>query len=222
MNERMQRFKQADWNDITLRLVKYAVFKVRRLEWNTGKFLPKGILPEDLALEAVRKTAEGLSEPPQTEKLSKGVRRWDPAKQPDLLEYLKGVVDSDVNALVESSEHRLTNYSPDVGPEEATQITLHAIDTGGGAVASAESLMLAREAKTGKEQRVQQMMQELTEMCMDDEEAMLVLMAYQEAAANHEKVKPQLVSRYAGLDEKTARNAMRRLARKVAERGRSA
>lgn len=197
----LRQLKESDWERLTPRLVKYAIFKVRRLEWRTGAFLPKGLLPEDLALEAIRKTFEG-------------VRLWDTLKKPALLEHLKSVVDSDVHALVSSAEHRLTNYSTEI---------METLDAGGGlsAVAyavTAEDALIARETTGAREQQLNRLLQDLYLACVDDEEELLVLMAYQEASKKHDRVKAALVAKYAGLDEKVARNAMRRLARKVDRR----
>ncbi len=91
---RLDLLKNQDWETIILNLTAYAVYKVQRLSWQTGKdSLPGGRQAEDLAFDAI-------------EKVYKGERSWDPTKQPVLLTYLKSVVDSLVSHLVESTEHK--------------------------------------------------------------------------------------------------------------------
>lgn len=208
-------FEEADWPQMTLKLVKYALFKARRLEWSTGDFLPKGMHAEDLALEAIRKTCEGLV----SKKTGRGIRIWNPEKNPDLLDHLKSVVDSDIHALVESMEHKLTNYSSRCSPEEASQLTEKMIESGGILMqtrsVSAEESLAQRETSTQREKSLTELMTRLYEVCGDNEEELLVLEAYQEAAKSSGKIKPALIARYTGLDEKTTRNAMRRLARHI-------
>lgn len=110
-----EKLERADWERITLTLVRYALFKVRRLKWHTGdrESLPEGKTAEDLACEAI-------------EKVVSGDRRWDPTTCPDLLRYLKGVVDSLVSHLVVSEEHRRVRRMPqtDEGQEVEELLTM--------------------------------------------------------------------------------------------------
>lgn len=93
--------QQADWPRIALELTDYASTKVQRLQWRTGSGggLPQGKTPEDLAYDAIGKVLSGD-------------RRWDPDQNPDLLGYLKAVVDSLVSHLVESEEHMRVRRLP--------------------------------------------------------------------------------------------------------------
>ena len=93
--EILKKLKESDWSDILPRLVLYAEFKVRRLYWRTKEknTLPDGSTAEDLAQQAI-------------ELVFSGDRRWAPDKNPDILLYLKGVVDSLVSHAVKSYEHR--------------------------------------------------------------------------------------------------------------------
>lgn len=214
-NDALKRFEEADWPQMTLKLLKYSLFKARRLEWSTGDFLPKGMHAEDLALEAIRKTCEGLV----SNKTGKGIRIWNPEKNPDLLDHLKSVVDSDIHALVESMEHRLTNYSARCSPDDASTMTELMIENSGLMIEtrslSAEERLTQRETIIERERSLSALIGQLYEVCQDNEEELLVLEAYQEAAKSAEKIKPSLIARYAGLDEKTTRNAMRRIARHI-------
>lgn len=117
-----EKLERADWERITLDLVHYALFKVRRLKWRTGdrESLPEGKTAEDLAYEAI-------------EKVLSGDRKWDPAACSDLLRYLKGVVDSLASHLVVSEEHRRVRRMPqtDEGQEveELLRLSDPAADT---------------------------------------------------------------------------------------------
>lgn len=92
---RIRLLEQQPWEEIILRLDKYALQKAQRLYWPTASkrlhVLPKGFSPTDIAHEAITRLFEGR-------------RDWNPDKDPEVLQYLKGVVDSLMSALVESSE----------------------------------------------------------------------------------------------------------------------
>jgi DNA-directed RNA polymerase specialized sigma24 family protein len=87
--------RNADWEDIGIRLTAYAVWKTRNLQWRSGHAgaLAAGKTAEDLAADAILKVIEGT-------------RAWDPARGP-LLTYLQRVVDSLVNHLAQSADNRL-------------------------------------------------------------------------------------------------------------------
>lgn len=93
--KRIQLLQHQPWEEIILKLDKYALQKARRLYWPTASThlhtLAKAISPTDIAREAITRLFEGK-------------RDWDPDKAPDVLHYLKGVVDSLMSALVESAE----------------------------------------------------------------------------------------------------------------------
>lgn len=100
--------EKQNWERISLALTRYALWKINRLSWRRGKLrLPGGHTPESIAQQAIAK----LFDPDG--------RNWDPEKHPDPLEYLKGVVDSDVSHLVESVDHKGTvNYEEGYEDEE--------------------------------------------------------------------------------------------------------
>lgn len=80
----------ADWGEITPRLLKYAYGKCFRAYGVTNDHtIAKGMQPTDLTNEAI-------------EDLLSGKRTWNPDEQPHLLEFLKGVVDSKANHLINS------------------------------------------------------------------------------------------------------------------------
>jgi len=230
MNEALKRFSEADWDEMLPRLVQYALFKVRRLEWRTGDFLPRGMMPEDLALEAIRKTCDGLS----GARRGKGVRIWNPEKDPELLHFLRSVIDSDVHALVQSSEHKLTQYMARETAEEAAQSSAELVDRefmhSGPALSSdlmsmnstehslgAEQAMMAREAYIIRESQAKFDVERLLRECSreKDEEGLLVLMAYEKALSENQKIKPSTISEITGLNAAETRNTIRRLVRRM-------
>lgn len=92
---------------LVARLALYAQGKLMRLHWkglpvNGTAGAPGAAGPEDLAAEALLDCLEGR-------------RRWHPGQEPDLLRFLKSVVDSKVNHLAESLENRRTRPFPEPG-----------------------------------------------------------------------------------------------------------
>jgi len=90
-----------DWKRISLQLEEYALYKARRLYWKSGyRDLPQGKTPEDIAHEAIEKTLSGE-------------RNWNPEKNPDILSFLKSVVDSLISHLVKSPNHKRLQPLPE-------------------------------------------------------------------------------------------------------------
>ncbi|MDO9529375.1 MAG: hypothetical protein Q7J27_09470 [Syntrophales bacterium] len=94
----------ADWEDIILKLTYHAVWRARRYPWETRNAgsLPRGKTPEDIAFEAI-------------EKVWQETRSWDPDKYPNLLTHLTWIVNSDLEHLFSSMEHKKTihPHAPD-------------------------------------------------------------------------------------------------------------
>jgi DNA-directed RNA polymerase specialized sigma24 family protein len=90
--------------EILERLTYHAYCKLVHLKWRgltlkEGGAAPGGIEPQDVAAQAIVDVIEGT-------------RRYDPLTRPDLLRFLKGVVDSQVSNLVRSAENRKTRRFP--------------------------------------------------------------------------------------------------------------
>lgn len=84
------------WEEITSRLTYHALKESKQLYWQglfNGVF-PGGLEAQDIVNRAI-------------EKVLTGERNWNPDTHPDLIYYLKGVIDSDLNHLAESKENRL-------------------------------------------------------------------------------------------------------------------
>lgn len=123
----LQRLKEQPWEKIILKLDAYALHKARRKYWPSGSSdghtLIGGCSPQDVAREAIRRVFEGG-------------RKWDPEKDPDLLKYLKGVVDSILSAMVDSVENREVRApsfydESDPADDEDRRNRSHAVESGG-------------------------------------------------------------------------------------------
>lgn len=89
----LDQLHAADWDQLFPDLVAFASWRAVGLPFTKGGGeLPQGYEPKDLAREAVTRVFEGR-------------RVWDPARDPDLLDYLKGVVSSLASNLVTSADH---------------------------------------------------------------------------------------------------------------------
>jgi len=78
-----------DGERIWLALLDYAHKIARRYGWRTDKTLPQGFSPGEVANDVIIKVIEGD-------------RTWDEAKEPALLNALKGMVRSDIGHLFDA------------------------------------------------------------------------------------------------------------------------
>lgn len=193
----------ANWKFIQLKLMEYALFKIARLSWRTPDgSLPRGLTADDLVVQAIQKTFEGAT---INDPATAGARRWNPQKQPNLLEFLKAVIDSDVNHLVHSEEHRIVKHY------EPQDFERHA---GAAATPHAE-----RQLIQGEEDRTRQ--EELDWIAsiegefQDDPEVLLILSSYRRQAEEEDQVKPQQVAEDTDLPIETVRNGIKRMRRKL-------
>jgi hypothetical protein len=101
------------------RLTIYTERKYRRLGWcKNGQYRsPSGQGPDDVAAEAIVRLVEGR-------------RNYDEQKCPDLLVYLRNVVDSIVSHIIESTDFEKTKSMPHVLTEDG-EIEEIEIKTGG-------------------------------------------------------------------------------------------
>ncbi len=211
----IELFRNADWPSIKPKLAAYSLGKVKSYSWRTTKdSLPKGFTPEDLVQKAVFDTFEGLL----TEQTGVGLRKWDPTREPDLLEYLKGVVDSLVNNLVNSSEHKTTNYTARATKPEYVAATLQvAVDTSRHeeappAPATPEDL----QEKAEDEARYKTLKRALLdEIENEDENETWVLIAMMELAESGEEITPTAIAAKTGLSKDEIKNIRKRIARRV-------
>lgn len=90
--------KEYEWDKLILSLTKYTFYEMERKYWKYGR-VPKGLTPEDIALDSI--TA-----------LFEGTRKWDYANRPDLLGFLKSVADSKISHLFELEDYNLIERFP--------------------------------------------------------------------------------------------------------------
>lgn len=100
-----QEAQDQEW--LLKRLTRHAFFKMRRLAWRgayvmRGGSVPGGYEPYDFAMDAIRKAMDGD-------------RLWNREKHEKLEDFLRSIIDSDINHLVESVDNakgrRLTRES---------------------------------------------------------------------------------------------------------------
>ena len=106
-------FTDDQWKELSERLTLYADHKLMRLRWRGAKLsrggtVPGGIEAGDLAAEAIVDWINGK-------------RNWNREAVSDLWCFLRGIVDSKVNHLVESIENKITRRLDRSGdqPEES-------------------------------------------------------------------------------------------------------
>lgn len=217
MLDALKRFRDANWPEINARLADYARAEVRKLRWRTPQdSLPEGKTAEDLALGAIQKTFEGLL----TSERGKGLRKWDPSRVPDLLYFLKGVVDSDISDLVNRREHADFNYSAKLDQEDASSLLEQAIEgsrgpDGGESDTSPEAILTIEEERKASDDRYNSLMGALCESSAADDEELMVLMGVEEIINSGEEVTPKAITERTGLSYDKVKNVRKRLARKA-------
>lgn len=102
--ETLELLNAFPWEDQIPRLLYYALNKAKKKRWRT---VFDGQLPEGKEIEDVLFTA--------IEKVFSGERKWDPQKHPDLSDYLKGVIDSDLYHLAKCEDNTTLISEADVG-----------------------------------------------------------------------------------------------------------
>jgi hypothetical protein len=118
----------ADGERMWLALVNYACKFARRRGWRTEKTLPQGNSPEGVAKDVIIKVIEGK-------------RTWDEAKEPALLDALKGMVRSDIGHLFDDYEASSVEPVESILPNGSTR----SADSFGGNVANPEEELLDSE-----------------------------------------------------------------------------
>jgi hypothetical protein len=171
-----------DWKKIALELGDYVQIKVRKLYWRTccDEVLPKCESPESLVYEAI-------------EKVLSDERKWDPDKHPDLIKYLKSIIDSRVNHLALSLDNKLLRQIPttengknidDILISKTTKKKTEIEKT-------PEELLLEKE----KAKHDNEIFNELIASINDDEELLLLYDCFEKGIE-----KPEEIAKVTGLD----------------------
>lgn len=196
-DEVLKHLESANWDDIIVRLTRFTIWRASQYKWKTGNpnQLPKGLTPNDIALNAV-------------EKIFNGSRKWEPDRYPDLLLHLEWIVKSDISHLHESMEHRMCRKTTDSAsdkiddsaPNPSSPLSSSLITQ------TPEEYLLSKE-QTEHEERVKQA---LSELVKGDEELEFLLMCFDEGID-----KPESIASEMGCDVTRVYNLKRKLARKA-------
>ena len=189
------------WKDIALELGRYALSVSRKLRWRTQNpvELPGGETVDSIVSKSI-------------EKLFSGDRHWDPDKEPDVKQYLMGVIDSLLNHLADSKENTLITVTPEPGSTDAPAWESGspkrdpAADWLVPARPSPEALVLKQERAHLEDRALDLLIDE----CADDEILINVLEAMMDG---HEK--PAEIAKAKGMSIKEVYNATKRLDRKL-------
>jgi DNA-directed RNA polymerase specialized sigma24 family protein len=146
---------------------------------------PGGIEGQDLAAEAITDLLEGK-------------RSWDQSEEPDLLRFLKGVVDSKVSHLVESIENRVSRRMAPAHTGDETSAVYE--------LRSSEPDPCALAINNDEAQSFQKL---VCAELKDDEQA------FQVFECLWADMRPQETAEYLGCNIEEVRNAQKRLRRKL-------
>lgn len=196
----LELLEAANWRDIILRLTYHAVFQFRRYNWKSP--LPKGNSPEDIAIIAI-------------EKVWDGTRDWNPDKYPDLLKHLKWIVNSEIEHLYSSLEHKKTGRIPILNKSDGAEVDLgemahghqHSINE---KVSTPEEELIAEHNRRSEEALIA----ELHTVVKGDEDLELLLLCFEEGVD-----KPEKIAMETGWDITKVYNLKRKLLRKAAKIG---
>lgn len=206
--EELGLFNSADWKTIRTELIRYAEMKAFEKAIRSVSALPEGKEPADIALLAIEKTLRWLSG-----EEGDGCRRWNRKLNPELLDHLKDAVDSEMSNLVRKKEHATTNYSADVDEEAAARILEEAANACAPPRPSPEEALQAGAATPTDEDLLGAYLAATYEalQAKGDEDAILVLMSFEEQAKGEGKPKHQVVAEATGMKIEAVRNAVKRI-----------
>lgn len=200
MDSGLQQFLDAKWEELVPKLTNFAVYLVKSKYWNTPKAsLPRGEQVEDLVYGAIEKTLQGL----KTSDSGKGIRKWGPSRC-DLLKFLKGVIESDIDTLLNLKEHSETGYLEPVRKVVSNEAGVEVVPS------SEES------SSVSVQEHFDSAMSSLYKACESDEEETLVLMAMEELSRENSDLSYEDIQAKTGLSWDQVRNAKRRIQRRVA------
>lgn len=207
--EELTLFNAANWPVIGKKLIRYAEMKTFAKSVRSVSALPEGKEPADIALIAIQKTLEwiltGVEGPER--------RKWNRDLNPDLLDHLKDAVDSEVSNLIKKKEHLSTNYSSGADEETATQIYEDSVNESAAPPQTPDDALEAKAAAPSDEDLMGAYLAEMYEMLQakGDEEALLVLMSFEEQSKGEGNPKHLVVAEQTGMKIEAVRNATKRI-----------
>lgn len=199
--EAVSRISDDEWRDIALELERHALSVSRNLRWRTKNVveLPGGETVGSIVSKAI-------------EKLFRGDRDWDPGAQPDIRNYLKGVIDSLLNHLADSLENTLITSVPPPDSEDAPAWERGSSKRDPAAnwlvprQRSPEATLLERERATLEDRALELLIDE----CADDKMLLGVLEAMLDGVET-----PAEIAESKNISVKDVYNATKRLDRKL-------
>ncbi len=196
----LKLLEAADWNDIIFRLTHYAFWRASRYTWRPGKSdqLLGGKTPEDIACEAMKKVWNGT-------------RDWDPDKYPDLLKHLMWIVDSDMEHLYSSMEHKKTGNLPKFRPDDDSPADFSEIPSDPSSPVHAYSPTPEEDLVNREEKALEEKLKKkLYDLVMGDEDLEMLLLCFEEGID-----KPEIIAAETGWDVSKVYNLKRKLLRKA-------
>jgi hypothetical protein len=107
-NDKKGKLDSYDWESISRVLLDHTLLKVNKAYWRSGRAnLPGGNQVKDIVVDSIGA-------------VYLGERNWNPEDEPDIVEYLKGVVDSKVSHLLERYDHKHQQYKLGGGDTSVT------------------------------------------------------------------------------------------------------
>ena len=198
----LQKFRAQDWTVLQIELLRYSERKAKAKRWKTAHGLPKGLEPGDIVTIAIAKTLNaiiGEDDEPRT-----GMRTWNEDVHPSLVDHLKSAIDSELSNLVQSEEHRSTNYSANVSQGDAQEILDASVDRSGSSDAAPASIEL---------EQFELFSAELLKALGSDKDATDLFLAYRKLANTNDVVKPQDAAKMLNVPIKEIYNTLKRVAR---------
>jgi len=192
---------EADWEAIGKALTAHAIRQAGKYLWRskTPHDLAKGFSPEEVAQEAIRRVWDFE-------------RRWNPEKNPDLLEYLKSVVDSIIWALLYSDDHLKTRHFPtdDAGKELRDEVIAAAQEndpTGELPLTSSSPDPESKFIEFEEETAAEMLLDRLYDLTSEDPEIQKII------ECKMDGLKPRAMAEELGIPIEDVRNRIRRLNR---------
>lgn len=201
-NKVLNLLEAADWNDIILKLTRYAIWRAGYYTWRSRKSdqLLGGKTPIDIACEAIKKVCNGT-------------RNWDPDKYPNLLKHLMRIVDSDMGHLYFSLEHKKTGSLPQPRSDNISPTGFNEIPSDPSSpihthFPTPEEALISSEEKDLEEK----LKKELYNLVKGDEDLEMLLLCFEEGMD-----KPERIADETGWEISKVYSLKRKLKRKAAK-----
>jgi DNA-directed RNA polymerase specialized sigma24 family protein len=192
--ETVEKLEKADWDRIIPELARFALKRVQRLSWKQER-IPKGLNADGIACEAIALVFDGD-------------RRWDPEKDPDLMGYLRSVVNSLISHLYELKDYKISERFREYEDGGEQVPVPEGADGPVDLINDPEKMLIEQEeARLGEE-----LYDDLLDFLKDDDELGEVVLCIREDA-----VKPREIARLLGVEAEEIYSRKKRLQRRYDE-----